>query len=121
MEVRLRVAPPVLAMSSLSRPEADEYNQYYSQYTGLVPDGDIVKTLRVVGNLLCLNKSSLRVFFIALDGAKIKLSLNAAQSLSGSTTSFKVSKLVISCLGYGFNFLYLSSVGCILGFYCVSN
>jgi len=43
----VRVAAPVLAMSSLLRPEADEYNEYYSQYTSLVPDGDIVQTLRV--------------------------------------------------------------------------
>ena len=34
-------------MSSLSRPEAREYHEHYSQYTELVPDGDIVETLRV--------------------------------------------------------------------------
>jgi hypothetical protein len=47
MEAGLRAVPSVAAMSSLFRPKADEYNAYYSQYTGLVPDGDIVQTLRV--------------------------------------------------------------------------
>ena len=34
-------------MSSLPRPEVDEHVAYYSRYTHLVPDGDIVDTLRV--------------------------------------------------------------------------
>ena len=33
-------------MSSLPRPDVAEYNEYYKQYIDLVPDGDIVSTLR---------------------------------------------------------------------------
>ncbi len=39
--------PSVADMSSLLRPQADEYHEYYSTYTDLVADGDIVETLRV--------------------------------------------------------------------------
>ncbi len=34
-------------MSSLPRPETSEYHEYYQRYTDMVPDGDIVDTLRV--------------------------------------------------------------------------
>ncbi|MCH7530602.1 MAG: DinB family protein [Gemmatimonadetes bacterium] len=33
-------------MSSLPRPEVHEHDEYYKRYTDLVPDGDIVDTLR---------------------------------------------------------------------------
>lgn len=32
-------------MSGIARPEADEYNEYYAGYVGLVPEGDVLATL----------------------------------------------------------------------------
>ena len=34
-----------MATHALPRPRADEFNEYYARYIGLVPDGDIVVTL----------------------------------------------------------------------------
>jgi len=47
MEAGVSVVPSVAAMSSLLRPQTDEYHEYYSRYTDIVADGDIVETLRV--------------------------------------------------------------------------
>jgi hypothetical protein len=42
-------------MSSLPRPDDSEYNEYYRGYTSLVPDGEIVETLRhQLGDTLAL-------------------------------------------------------------------
>ncbi|HIF21252.1 MAG TPA: DinB family protein [Gemmatimonadetes bacterium] len=42
-------------MSNLPRPDGSEYNQYYTTYTSLVPDGEIVERLRdQLGDTLAL-------------------------------------------------------------------
>ena len=42
-------------MSNLPRPDGSEYNEYYTTYTSLVPDGEIVETLRdQLGDTLAL-------------------------------------------------------------------
>lgn len=38
-----------MSVYALPRPGADEYNEYYARYIGLVPDGDIVETLEREG------------------------------------------------------------------------
>ena len=34
------------APTPIARPQSDEYIQYYGKYISLVPDGDLIETLR---------------------------------------------------------------------------